>query len=136
MTPITPVAFGLMNFPHSVMVMPWFVGYKPEVYVGTIEKLFYLLSTFRLCLQAEFFAYIPQSVMCFGYTKRYLNTFVPIILAEPGCIPDQKNFAYPKMHTPFPPTIFTTKNKRSGTSTMSRAADDSSGTDSLATPRP
>ena len=40
------------------------------------------------------------------------------------------------MHTPFPPTIFTTKNKRSRTSAMVVADDDDASGDSLATPRP
>ena len=32
----------------------------------------------RLCLKAEFFAYLPWSVMRFGYAKGYANAFEPI----------------------------------------------------------
>ena len=49
------------------------------------------------------------------------------------------NFAYPKMHTPFPPTIlssFTTQNRGKIASIMSHDDDDSVSDSSLATPQP
>ncbi len=54
----------------------------------------------RQYLKAEFFAYLPQSVMRFEYAKGYANVFVPIFRVGSSCIPVMDYFAYPKMHTP------------------------------------
>jgi hypothetical protein len=54
----------------------------------------------RQCVQAEFFAYLPRSVMRFVYPKGYANAFAPILRAGSSCIPGHRFFAYPKLHTP------------------------------------
>jgi hypothetical protein len=48
-----------------------------------------------------------------------------------------KKIAYPKLHTPFPPSIFHSGRRKKIASTMNRNSDDdsASSSDSLATPR-
>jgi len=67
----------------------------------------------------------------------YANAFPPRILTVSKCIAGQKYVAYPKVHTPVPPSIFLSGHKKKIASTMNRNSDDDSvrSTDSLATPR-
>jgi len=59
---------------------------------------------------------VPNSVLSthFGYA----NAFPPQILSVSKCIAGQKYFAYPKVHTPFPPSVFLSGHRNKIATTM------------------
>ena len=75
-------------FPPQVGNIPAEVGKNPTQKRRTI-----VLGTV-VCVKAEFFAYIPWSVMRFEYPKGYANAFAPFCSDGFCCIPVTTNFAY------------------------------------------
>ena len=67
---------------------------------GMYEKKAACRDGRRLCLQAEFFAYPPQSVMRFGYSTGYANAFVPNIFPSSSCLPGETQFCTPTIAYP------------------------------------